>query len=41
LIIYLKNKVCDKDEKNAYMLTKLFMRNFIKTKNSRQWKSNL
>jgi len=28
-------------KKNAYMLTKLFMRNFMRTKNSRQWKSNL
>jgi len=32
MILFLKKKVCDKDEKNAYILTKLFMR----IKNSRQ-----
>jgi len=37
MILFLKKEICDKDEKNTYMLTKLFMR----TKNSRQWKSNL
>jgi len=29
------NKVCDKDEKNAYTLITLFMRNLMRTKNSR------
>jgi len=38
MILFLKKKVCDKDEKSAYRLTKRFMRNFIRTKNSRQWK---
>jgi len=35
----LKRKICDKDEKNAFTLTKL--RNFTRTKNSRQSKTNI